>query len=101
MELCRWLVGSLLVIVPFNARAEEPEPVPVRLPSEEARDHTYFLVVNGMDPLLIGRLDCFCDAIRCAGYKNVEMYMLRHGCCTEKRICEIKANDPSAKIVLV
>jgi len=102
---CR--VAILFAMAPFaGLTAAEPVPVVVEAtaapaPSEEARDHTYFLVVNGMDPLFVGKMNCFCEAIRCAGYKNVELYMLRHGCCTEGRVCEIRRNDPGAKIVFV
>jgi hypothetical protein len=102
-----WSLFAVLAAIPFGSlSANEPVPVvvedvPAPAPSEEARDHTYFLVVNGMDPLFVAKLNCFCDGIRCAGYKNVELYKLRNGRCTEQRVCEIRKDDPGAKIVLV
>jgi hypothetical protein len=105
MSMQRWFLVIVFAAAPFGAlQAAEPvvvEVAPIPTPSEDARDRTYFLVVNGFDPLLVGKLNCYCDAIRCAGYKNVEMYMLRQGWGTEQQICRIRQNDPGAKIVLV
>ena len=67
-----WLLLSLFGTAPFGApTAAEPvavEVAPLPAPPAEARDRTYFLVVNGLDPLLLGGLDCFSEAIRDAGY---------------------------------
>ena len=104
MSMQRWFLVVLFAVTPFGAQAAEPvvvEVAPLPAPPPEARDRTYFLVVNGFDPLFVGKLDCFCDGIRCAGYKNVELYKLRHGWSTEQQICRIRQCDPSAKIVLV
>ncbi len=115
MSIQRWLLALSLAAAPFGKAPAQPqiggpapqpnpvivETVPAPLPPEAARDHTYFLVVNGADPLFLAKVDQFCDGIRCAGYKNVELYMLRHGWATEKQICCIRRHDPNAKIVLV
>ena len=102
------LFGATAVTAPPETSAPEPIGVPVEVvpapappPPAAARDRTYFLVVNGVDPLFVGKLNRYCDAIRCAGYKNVELYMLRNGWATERQICCIRQNDPGAKIVLV
>lgn len=115
MAIQRWLLALSLVAVSLGKApaqpliigpAPQPKPaiveiVPAPVPIDAACDHTYFLVVNGADPLFIAKLNRFCDGIRCAGYKNVELYMLRQGRATEKQICCIRQNDPQAKIVLV
>jgi hypothetical protein len=105
MSMQRWFLVVLFAVAPVGAlQATEPvvvEVAPPPAPTEEQRDRTYFLVVNGFDPLFVGKLNCYCEAIRCAGYKNVELYMLRQGWGTEGQICRIRQSDPGAKIVLV
>ena len=68
--------------------------------AQSEKDHTYIYVVNGLDPLFLGKLNGFCKSIRCVGYKNVELVSMRRCGRIEDKICCIRQNDPRAKIVI-
>ena len=108
------VIASLAIIISNalagRAVAEEPIAAPTLATAETAaplevpadvRDHTYFVVVNGIDPIYFGKLNCYCDRIRDAGYKNVYLYSLRQCGAAERQARCIRESDPKAKLVLV
>ncbi len=69
--------------------------------SEQERDHTYIFIVNGLDPLFLGKLNKFSASIQAAGFRNVYLLPMRGQSKTKKKICNVRQSDPAAKIVLM
>ena len=69
--------------------------------SERELHHTYIFIVNGLDPLFLGKLNKFSASIQAAGFRNVYLLPMRGQSKTEKKICNVRQSDPAAKIVLM
>jgi len=80
-----------------GAGAAAPAP-----PAASASDHVYVFLVNGLDPFYICHFDKMPDYLRSQGYDHVYLGGLstsRRRFCREIR--QVRAADPTARIVLV
>jgi hypothetical protein len=83
-------------IHPTHTCAHGPESI-----SPCAKQHVYTFIVNGLDPCNYSNLTGVRDHCVSLGYENTFYGQLYHGLWIEKRIRQIRAQDPQARFVLV